>query len=59
MRISADEEYTAGFPPAWFLLAEEDTAAFWRLDEGEGDVVRDAVGGSHGVIAGATWVSAP
>ena len=43
-------------PPATTPL-EEGLLAYWSFDEGQGGVARDAIGGHHGEIRGATWTA--
>jgi serine/threonine protein kinase/formylglycine-generating enzyme required for sulfatase activity len=60
VRLSDVERYTAPFAPPRLLEADEHTQALYRLDEGEGDVIRDHSGHErHGRRYGAMWVARP
>lgn len=56
-RVSSVARYTANFAPSVHLVADTDTLALWRLDEGEGLVAADSSSAANdGEIAGmAAW----
>lgn len=58
VRVSDGIRYTADFTPSRRFDPDERTIALFHMDEGEGDVFRDASGNGHdGAIVGASWVS--
>jgi hypothetical protein len=49
IRLSASLRYESGFPiPSAPFAPDADTAALYHLDEGEGDLILDALGRSDG-----------
>ena len=57
VRLSTVGRYTADFEPPPSFVADENTLALYKFDEGSGNVLKDSGGnGHHGKIVGAKWV---
>ncbi|QDT35414.1 LamG-like jellyroll fold domain-containing protein [Thalassoglobus polymorphus] len=56
-RISDEARYQGDFNPEQNLVADEQTALLFKMNEGSGDTLKDSSGnGHHGKIIGAKWV---
>ena len=59
LRISNSARYTTNFAVPLAFGADKSTVALWKLDEGQGLVLKDSSGnGHHARINGAKWVGA-
>lgn len=57
LRISSSARYTTNFSVPRAFGADKSTVALWKMDEGEGQVLKDSSGNSHHArINGAKWV---
>ncbi len=58
VRVSGDARYEGDYTPTDRFESDEKTMALYHVEEGEGDVLRDASGnGRDGKIVGAEWLN--
>jgi hypothetical protein len=57
VRISSVARYTLAFAPAPIFESDDDTAAYWPLDEAEGASATDMVGALELQLTNAEWIA--